>query len=78
MDPNTALATMMDPTEQPDIRIGAAIALDEWMQRGGFTPDNVAELTGRRFDTPTAARLAVSSMLMDWRAGRPLAARKEG
>jgi hypothetical protein len=37
MSPQDALAVMRDPTEQPDIRVGAAIALDEWYSRWDVT-----------------------------------------
>lgn len=57
MDPNAAYVIMQDPDEDADVRTGAAIALSEWIERGGFCTDEM--------------RAAVTAHLDAWRAGVP-------
>ena len=41
MDPNTAFATIVDQTSDVADRLDAVIALQEWLGRGGFAPDDL-------------------------------------
>lgn len=53
MDPSAVLTIMRDEMEDPQVRIEAAEALDQWLANGGFMPHN----TGYRVGGNTAARL---------------------
>jgi hypothetical protein len=39
MDPSVALDQLRHPDTDPDERYDAAVALADWLQRGGFVPD---------------------------------------
>lgn len=39
MDPTVTLEQLRHPDTDPDERYDAAVALADWLQRGGFVPD---------------------------------------
>lgn len=53
MDPSVVLTVMRDEMEDPQVRIEAAEALDQWLANGGFMPHN----TGYRVGGNTTAKM---------------------